>query len=174
MAKRICKRPEWLKAEGVADIYSLSDCVSEDFTDYINYWKHNGFWLFDSPEIIRKLAYEHALKLEDASLFYYEVHEQEFDGTRWQEFKPEKSSSLNIVVPRMSKMEGFDVVTFWCRSSPEHSPLSCNSLAEKLATNEHCLFASFDDAETSLNAGAFVNAEPGPYRVFSVYSVEWT
>ena len=26
----------------VVDIYALSGCISEHFTDYVNYWKHNG------------------------------------------------------------------------------------------------------------------------------------
>jgi predicted nicotinamide N-methyase len=37
MAKHIAIRPEWLKAERVVDIYSVSNCVSEDFADYIKY-----------------------------------------------------------------------------------------------------------------------------------------
>jgi hypothetical protein len=53
MAKRVVKKPDWLKATDVDDLYSVSSCFSEDFTDYINYWKHNGYWFFDSPEIIK-------------------------------------------------------------------------------------------------------------------------
>ena len=44
MAKRIVNGPDWLKATNVVDLYSVSSCFSEDFTDYINYWKHNGYW----------------------------------------------------------------------------------------------------------------------------------
>jgi len=29
MAKRVVKKPEWLKASNVADIYSVSSCCSE-------------------------------------------------------------------------------------------------------------------------------------------------
>jgi hypothetical protein len=47
MAKRVYKRPDWLKAPHVAEIYSVSGRISEDFADYINYWKHNGYWYFD-------------------------------------------------------------------------------------------------------------------------------
>ena len=43
MAKCVSVRPEWIKAEHVADIYSVSSCVSKDFAEYINYWKHNGY-----------------------------------------------------------------------------------------------------------------------------------
>jgi hypothetical protein len=50
----VVKKPHWLKATDVDDLYSVSSCFSEDFTDYINYWKHNGYWFFDSPEIIKE------------------------------------------------------------------------------------------------------------------------
>ena len=42
MAKRIESRPDWLKSDGVKDLYSLSGCISKYFCDYIPYWKHNG------------------------------------------------------------------------------------------------------------------------------------
>jgi hypothetical protein len=43
MAKWVSDRPEWLKAERVSDVYSVSKCVSKDFADYVDSWKHNGF-----------------------------------------------------------------------------------------------------------------------------------
>jgi hypothetical protein len=39
MAKHVATHPDWLKADHVIDIYSVSNCVSDDFADYINYWK---------------------------------------------------------------------------------------------------------------------------------------
>lgn len=44
MAKRVPMKPDWLKATDVVDIYSVSSCIAEDFADYIEYWKHNGYW----------------------------------------------------------------------------------------------------------------------------------
>jgi hypothetical protein len=173
MAKRVSKRPDWLQATHVVDIYSVGGCVSEDFADYINYWKHNGYWLFDSPEIIRSLACEHALGLEGTSLFYYEAYEMEFDGESWHAYAPEPSFPTNVTPPSRKQLEGFDVATFYARNHPECSPLSCNSLAETLHTNAHCLLASFEEAKTNINNGAFSKCEPGPYRIFSVYSVDW-
>jgi len=35
--KYVADRPEWLTAAHVADVYSLSGCVSKPFADYINY-----------------------------------------------------------------------------------------------------------------------------------------
>ena len=37
MYKRIALRPDWLKADAVVDVYSLSSHISEDFAFYINY-----------------------------------------------------------------------------------------------------------------------------------------
>jgi hypothetical protein len=173
LAKRSCKRPEAFKLPNVVDIYSVGDCVNDDFADYINYWKHNGYWLFDSPEVIRAVAQENSINLEGTLLFYYEAHEMEFTEEGWRSFSPEKSFLTNVVPPSHKSLEGFDVVTFWAGNAPECSPLSCNALAEKLHTNSHCLFESFDEAETSLSSGKFVECEPGPYRIFAVYSVDW-
>jgi hypothetical protein len=173
LAKRVLKRPEWLDAQNVSDIYSVSGCMSEVFADYVEHWRHNGFWLFDAPEIIRDVARKESIDLTGTSLFYYEVYEKEFDGATWISYAPDSSFETSVMVPIDKRLEGFDVVTFSNRNLPECSPLSCNHLAQEHPTNPHCLFSSFDDAETSLINGAFKGSEPGPYRIFSVYSVEW-
>jgi hypothetical protein len=173
MAKHVSKKPDWLSASHVTDIFSVSNCQSEDFADYIPFWKHNGYWFFDSPEIIKSVAAEHSIPLEGTSLFYYEVFEMEFDGESWKPFSSEPSFSTNVVVPPEKRLEGFDVANFTARNSPECSGLSCSSLARDLPTNTHCLFASFDEAKTNLDNGAFNESEPGPYRIFAVYSVDW-
>ena len=173
MAKRVRKKPDWLPAAHVVDVHSVSGYVSENFADYIDYWKHNGYWLFDSPEIIRTVARENSISLEGTSLFYYEVHEKEFDGENWCPFEPEVSLPTLVLTPSSKQLECFDVVTFYARNSPACSPLSCNSMATELRTNAHCLFDSFDEAETNVSNGAFDDSEPGPYRIFAVYSVDW-
>jgi hypothetical protein len=173
MAKRVSKRPDWLKASQVIDVYSVSSCVSEDFADYINLWKHNGYWFFDSPEIIVNIAREDSISLDATSLFYYEAYELQFDGEAWHPWLPDWSFSTKVLPPSRKRLEGFDVVTFSAGTSLECSPLSCNSLASNLRTNEHCLFASFEEARTNVNNGAFRDCEPGPYRILSVSSLDW-
>jgi len=173
MAKRVCKKPEWLHASHIADIYSVSGCISPHFSDYIDSWRHNGYWLFDSPEIIRSVAKERSTDLAGASLFYYEAYEKEFDGSGWRSYGPSESIPTAVVPPPQKQLEGFDVVTFFAGNAPECSPLSCNSMAKEIPTNAHCLFSSFEEAERHVTNGAFNNSEPGPYRIFSVYSVEW-
>jgi hypothetical protein len=175
MAKRVSLRTDWLQAERVVDVYSVSGCVSKDFADYINYWKHNGYWFFDAPEIIRQLAHENSIDLTGTSLFYYESHELEFDeaSQQWLSFEPEPSFTTDVVVPDRQVLEGYDVVTFFAGTTAEHSPLSCNALAAKVETNPHCLLASLEEAQRLLESGKFEHSEPGPYRIFAVYSVEW-
>jgi len=147
--------------------------VNDDFADYIDYWKHNGYWLFDSPETIQAVAKENSIDLQGTMLFYYETHEMQFAENGWQSFSSESSIPTHVIPPEQKKLEGFDVVTFWAGNAPECSPLSCNGLAEEIRTNSHCLFDRFDEAESSLNSGRFDGAEPGPYRIFAVYSVDW-
>jgi len=173
LAKRIHSKPDWLDAAQVTDIYSVSGCVSPVFDDYVDYWKHNGFWLFDSPRVIQKIAREHSIDLTGTTLFYYEVYEKEFDGDSWRPYGPDPSFQTAVVVPTDKHLEGYDVVTFFSRNLPECSPLSCNYLARELPTNAHCLLDSFEIAEANLTNRAFKDSEPGPYRIFSVYTVDW-
>ena len=170
--KRVERRPDWLKAPNVTDVYALSGCVSPNFGDYINYWKHNGFWLFDTPQVIQALAAEHSIPLGEMRLFFYEAYELEYaeDGG-WRPYEPVSEFGVNVVEPDRKTLEGFDVVSFSTGNSPECSLLSCNARAEELSTNEHCLFRTFDEAKQAIESGQFQGCEPGPYRIVAVYSV---
>jgi hypothetical protein len=170
--KRVSTNPDWLHAPAVKDIYALSGCISEDFADYVPYWKHNGYWLFDSPTSMNELAKQHSISLLGLKLFYYEAYELEFDEEQngWFAFEPEASFGVNVEAPARKILEGFDITTFSLRNAPECSPLSCNSCAEKLPTNEHRLFPSFEAAKTAIESGAMKACEPGPYRIIAVYS----
>jgi hypothetical protein len=109
------------------------------------------------------------------SLFYYEFYEFEYDEKQrsWVPFILETQPKSRIVVPEIKTLEGYDILTFYAHSTPECSPLSCNSLALEIATNRYCLLSSFDMAKRLLEEGRFINSEPGPYRIFAVYSVPW-
>ncbi len=173
MAKKIAKRPDFIKTDKVEDIYSVCSCISANFADYIGFWKHNGWWLFDSPDIIRRLARDKDIDLSGARFFYYEVFEREYaaEDKMWYTVDREHSLPTDVHIPKHKTLEGYDVVTFSAASDPEHSPLSCNSLAKKMPANRHCLFNSFDEAQKLLEAGKFSNSEPGPFRIFAVYSL---
>lgn len=114
MAKQVTTRPDWLKADRVVDVYSVSSCVSEDFAEYINYWRHNGYWLFDSPARIQEIARETSLNIINTKLYYYKVHELEYDedAKSWKAFGPEASFEINIQQPEIKTLQGWDIVTF--------------------------------------------------------------
>ncbi|MEI7206962.1 hypothetical protein WCT90_00420 [Pectobacterium carotovorum] len=93
LAKRVALKPDWLNADQVKDIYSVSCCVSDAFCEYIRFWRHNSYWLFDSPEVIYSLAKEEGIDLADTTMFYYEAYEYQYDeeAAEWNLFEPEAS-----------------------------------------------------------------------------------
>jgi hypothetical protein len=147
MAKRVVPRPDWLGANQVSSIHSVSGCIAENFADYINFWKHNSYWLFDSPEIIVDIARENGIDLSETVLFFYEVHELQFDSDEWMRFEPERSFGTVVSIPEAKVLDGYDVVTFSAQTSPECSPLSCNALASEIETNSRCLLQSREQAQ---------------------------
>jgi hypothetical protein len=173
MYKKIVQRPDWLAPADVDDIYSVSGCISKEFADYTDYWKHNGYWLLNSPAVMEEIARANNLALTGMTLFYYEVFEEQFDeeSREWSPFEPEASFPTKVEEPASARLEGYDVATFYAGTSPECSPLSCNLLAQTVPVNRHCLFDSFEQAKQSLEAGQFRNSEPGPFRIFAVYSL---
>lgn len=180
MAKRVSPPPGFVTPEtpdGLIDVYSVSHCVNDDFVDFVDFWKHNGYCFFDSPDIIADLASSNDLDLKGTRLFYYEAHELEYTGKEWRTFGPWIGwPDVNVIPPSESDLEGFDVVTFRPENSsqPLCSPLSCNNLAAEIPTNLHCLLQSFDEAKDALDHGKFEDGEQGPYRIFAVYSVGLT
>ena len=129
----------------VNDINSVAGCISANFEDYINYWKHNGYWLFDTPEIIEDLAKKEKIDLSGMTLFYYEAYEYEFDEKtgKWSTFDAEHDFKTEVHVPAKKDLKGFDVVEFSAHTNPGCSPLSCNGLAVELQVNRDFLFNSF-------------------------------
>ncbi len=99
MAKRIALRPKGFKNKIVKDLFSVSGCISENFADYIPFWKHNGYWLFNCPTVLQKLATDNNLDISQTLIFYYEAYELQHrsgkcpgDGP-WEPFAPEKSGT---------------------------------------------------------------------------------
>lgn len=168
--KQVVSKPEWLNTSQVEEIYSVSHCISADFADYIPHWQHNGYWFFNSPEVMHQLAAQIGLSLAGMKLFYYEVWFQQFEHPgRWVSFAPEPSFDTQVEIPQEKRLCGFDVVTFSAGSSPECSPLSCNGLAAELPVNRACLLESLAAGQMALENGLFAAGEPGPHRLLAVY-----
>ncbi|HSZ11807.1 MAG TPA: hypothetical protein VK759_06515 [Rhizomicrobium sp.] len=173
MLKKIMPPPDWLKAPQVEWVYSVSNCVSKDFLNYIPFWKHNGWWMFDNPTIVQNLAKENGVNLDEQTLLYYEAFESEFDENEnaWQAIAPQGSFHTDVQMPGEKLFRGYDIVTFSVHTSPECSPLSCNMLASEIPTNRFCLIDDFQSAFDIVKRGLADNAEPGPDRIIAVYTV---
>lgn len=170
MYKTVAMRRADFKTGVVRDIYSASSCISSDFCDWTRHWKHNGFWLFNSTETIRKIAAAEGIDLSTMTAFYYRAYPAQWDreSRAWIDFAPDAAFHTAVVVPTHSNLEGFDVVTYSAQTAAECSPLSCNRHAETLLVNAHCLFETFEGAKAAIEAGALAAGEPGPYRIMEV------
>ena len=170
MAKRVAARPEQFPADHVADIYSVCNCISDDFADYIELWMHNDFWFFDSPEKIRSICAAGDIAMSDFTVFFYRGYKLQFDETykQWKTYSGESAGETNVEAPASCRRIGYDVVTYSMQNAPECSPLSCNYLATDIPVNQHCLIDSLEDAIKHLENGAFNNSEPGPFRIIEV------
>jgi len=173
MYKRVEKKPNYFKKDYIVDIYSLSNCISKDFAEYLEYWKHNGHGLFNSPNIMKEIAKINNLDLASCTLFYYEGYELEYDDDlrEWHKYEPDPDLETVIESPIAKNLHGFDVANYSMSTIPDCSPLSCNYVANEVNVNEHCLFRTFEEAKSSLESGVFVNTEPGPNRIIAVYTL---
>jgi hypothetical protein len=171
--KSVVDAPDSVGAPARADVYSVSGCISSNFADYIPYWRHNGYWLFDSPEIIERLAAEHAIDLTGHTLFYYEVLEEQYDedARAWRPLPGNLPFPVDVQRPAAKRLEGFDVVTFSVGTSPECSPLTCNGVAARVGVNSHSLLDTLESARAALESRIFEDSEPGPLRIFAVYTI---
>lgn len=140
---------------------------------------HNGFGLANDPEVLWTLARNDDVDLSESKLFFYSAYEFElesdgwtFDPLQWRPISRAPSSSIpdDVTVPGHDSglvLLGYDVVVFG--DYLEHSPLSCNSIAEQLQVNQYCLFDSFEAAKGAIESGNFGGGcEPGAYKIFSV------
>lgn len=174
MSKKVVSGADALADVGIEDICSVSGCISKFFADYINHWRHNRYWFFNLAADLDDLCRQEKIDISANTLFFYEVFERQYDADHrtWEIFDPDAPMQTSVMHPAKAMLLGFDVTTFSAGTSPECSPLSCNSLADEIAVNRHCLFDTFDQAVEALEAGKFGNSEPGPFRIFAVYRVE--
>lgn len=174
-AKLTTKRPDWLKAPQVNEICSASTCISRADWDWINEWKHNEIWLYDSPELALGVVPAETLNVCD--LYAYRLYPVRFiKGSRKPFIFPEvKPVALNGSFEQL----GFDLFsrTFEsvseCAPFFECSPLSCNNLAAEVPTNRYCLLDTAEEAFALAprmeTPGETLRGEPGPYHVVEVW-----
>ena len=184
LLKYISPPPGWLTPglNHIKDVCSVADCVNDNVIDVQGAWLHNGFGLANNPEILATLAVDAGADVSTATLFYYTAYELElesdgwsFDATCWRPRVRARSAAIDDIVQLPAEscaisLIGYDVVVFG--DFLEHSPLSCNSVAEQLPVNEHCLMSTVEEAVAAIDGGAFGDGcEEGTYTIFAVHLV---
>lgn len=173
MYKHVRPRPACGDTPRVDAFYTVSSCISEDFDYDVSTWLHNGHWFFDTVAVLDQALAAGEDSREGLSLFYYEVHDREFirETKTWRAFETFHDMPVNVSPPVVAKLEGFDVASFWAGSSPECPGVACGTSAGD-ALNAYGLFDSLEAVISAFENGMFDDAEPGPLRIFSVYTVE--
>ncbi|QZP07709.1 hypothetical protein [Caenibius sp. WL] len=184
LLKHVSPPPGWLTAglKHIKDVCSVADCVNDNVIDVQGVWLHNSFGLANNPDVIGTLAVEGGADVNKTTLFYYTAYELElesdgwnFDATCWRPRSPARSAAVDDNVlppaaPSAVSLLGYDVVVFG--DFLEHSPLSCNAVAEQLPVNEHCLMNTLEEAVAAIDQGAFGGGcEEGTYTIFGVHLV---
>lgn len=162
--KRIQPVPAGFDVAGIVDIASVSCCIVEGPPGWIDRWVHNGLGLFDSVELAELVVPDESRAAYD--LFAYRALEQQLDGGRALQWTVPGGPG-GAPGPNFESL-GYDAVSRSSESFFECSPLSCNGAAKSLAKNQHCLFASLDEALRGAMAFSTGEWEPGPYHVVEV------
>jgi len=159
LAKTVEPRPDWLRAPGVLDICSVSDCISKTPGDPLRAGRQNAFGFCDSLDEARSV-----IPAEDQRIDLFAF---EFLPLRGMDGRLDAAALAGVAgtVPPDFEFLGYDIVTRSGGTAVECSPLSCNRVAETIPTNSHCLV---DGEEQALKALAVISApgygaEPGPY-----------
>jgi hypothetical protein len=178
--KRVVARPEWLKAANVTAICSVSNCTDERPTK-LDRWTFNGSGFYDTiAAAMEPIAPE---RQHEYAVFAYHLLNRRFVEGEGAPF-PEPGWLAKVTpepMPRDFKALGFDCVSGevglpgpYETGQPVfgHSPLSCNSMAEQIATNKWCLIDTRAEAErhAAYFSTEVSHVEPGDYYVVGVWS----
>jgi hypothetical protein len=166
-ARRVEPKPDLLKAPGVREICSVSECISSGAESWISAWRHNGLGWFNS--VADALAVVPEGQRAEFRLFAYRIYPELFRG----------GDRVALILPDDMRPEplpdGFHSLGFDSANkssdqglSLECSPLSCNFMASEMPVNEHCLFPTLDAALAGAGQFAAEQPEPGEYYVVEV------
>jgi hypothetical protein len=162
--KHTLRRPDWLRNRGVEEICSVSCCISEDPEGWIDLWRHNQCWVFDTQKLAWSVV--PAERRADFELYAYRMFPARFEhgcqtGIEFPNLRVEPLSQSFVQI-------GYDAVSRSYTPTFECSPLSCNGLAEGHPVNRYCLV---DTEETALQLArecSISEPEPGAYYVIEV------
>lgn len=177
LAKRVEKRPDWLKAAGVEEICSVSTCISGGVPDAIEHWSHNSLLLYDDEPALNKILQQEP-DPRAYTLFAYKLQPRAFGPKSEAAIEmrdlPDRAGSRPspAALPGAYVKLGYDCVqTEWHTTVAGFgcSPLSCNGMALEIPVNRHCLIDTLDDAIATARTFAREQPEPGVYYVVEVW-----
>ena len=156
--------PAWLHPSHVREICSVSHCVALPPPDWIEHWRHNDFFFFntiaDAESIVPPGAVGYHIFAYRLLLITFSEGRQTPIPAPILPLEPLPSSFVSL---------GFDAVSKYCTPYFECSPLSCNGALAKYAVNEYCLFASPEEAVVAATLWSAKDVmEPGDYFVLEV------
>lgn len=163
--KLTMQAPPELVAAGVAEIASVSCCMSSAPDGWIDAWKHNDHGFYDTEDAAGSVVPADAATAYD--LYAYELVPVEYA----EELAPIAVTPAPGAVPADYEFLGYDVVSRSIAAFFECSPLSCNLGANTFRVNRYCLVDTLEEAYATLSGigAAGAGYEPGPYFLFAIH-----
>lgn len=163
--KLTMQAPPEHRAAGVAEIASVSNCLSSAPDDWINAWKHNDHGFYDTEDAARSVVPADAATAYD--LYAYELVPVEYA----EEMRLIAVTPAPGAVPADYEFLGYDVACRPVSTYFECSPLSCNLGANDFRVNRYCLADTLQEAHGTLAGigAAGAGYEPGPYFLLAVH-----
>ena len=161
--KRTASPHGWC-APGVAEICSVSNCLSEPPAGWIDHWKHNELGFFNTTSDARYIVRSQP---EPFVLFAYRLLPRVFIKGNGEAYEI-PALAVQSIPPSFISI-GFDAVSKSTSDFFECSPLSCNHMAAQIAgVNRYCLMNTVDEAVELAERFSIEDPEPGPYYVIEV------
>lgn len=163
--KQTAERPDWLDVAHVQEICSVSECTGSGPDGWIDSWRHNAWWAYDTQELAWSVV--PAERQTQFDLYAWRIFPVRFDHgeERALDLPALKVEPLSAHFVRL----GFDAVSRSLGSCFECSPLSCNAMAGEVTVNRHCLIESEAEAFEVARDFSRAEPEPGPYYLIEVW-----
>lgn len=166
ISRQYTPRPAGFEPTYVEEIASVSECISPKPEGWIEEWRHNDWFVYDTPEIAREIATK--LNVRYWPIAAYLVHPVEFHPSGVE--RPIEIAVSALPIPNnYFGLMGWDVASKSLSPIFECSPLSCNGLATEVPVNRACLLSSLEEAIRVARRCAREQPEPGSYFVVEVW-----
>jgi hypothetical protein len=153
-------RKEW---EGIKEICSVSECISEGPDGWIDHWKHNELCFYNSESIALEIIPDDDAKYD---IYAYKIFPIRFNNGKIEAYKPPFEIKCDI---EDYVFLGYDIVSKTNGSGFDCSPLSCNGAHKEFQVNEFCLIDNYEKAHCAAIEISKGNYEAGQYYIFEVY-----